>query len=247
MHHHHHRNRLAGFQVCLKQAIPFLGCVYNNVCQYSFNVFKCQQLRDLTWVMRAAPAVVCYESDEHRVMIAVSIAALIFYVAGLPTVILCTVCYARKYDKLKHEDYLQVVGLFYKEYGVCKHATMSVRLSSMPEVACVAESEYFFWDVVFLMRRFFLSLCAVVFSGQSNAQYVWIVIFCSHCRFSFRCGFGIPKFASAALCRVSPLLSWLSRFYCSSCLGAKLPSRCLCLSFPRPRLRHLSSGHFCSF
>jgi hypothetical protein len=54
-------------------------------------------------------------------------------------------------------------------------ASMS-RLSCHPSarslVLCVAESEYFFWDVVFLMRRFFLCLCAVVFSGQPNAQAV---------------------------------------------------------------------------
>jgi hypothetical protein len=66
--------------------------------------------------MRAAPAVICYESNEHRAMIGVSIAALIFYVIGLPAVILSTVIYARKHDKLKHEDFLMVVGLFYKEY-----------------------------------------------------------------------------------------------------------------------------------
>jgi hypothetical protein len=106
------------FLLCVKRAVPFVGCVYNNICLYSFNTFKCEQLRDLTWVMRAAPAVVCYDSNEHRAMIAVSIAALMLYVIGLPAVVLSTVCYARKHDKLKHEDFLQVVGLFYREYGV---------------------------------------------------------------------------------------------------------------------------------
>jgi hypothetical protein len=75
--------------------------------------------------MRAAPAVICYESSEHKAMVAVSVAALILYVAGLPLAILTTVCYARKHDKLKHEDYLSVVGLFYKEYGVWNYATPS--------------------------------------------------------------------------------------------------------------------------
>jgi hypothetical protein len=113
------------FLQCLKKAIPFLGCVYNNICLYSFHSFNCQQLRDLTWVMRAAPSVICYESSEHKAMVAVSVAALILYVAGLPLAILTTVCYARKHDKLKHEDYLSVVGLFYKEYGVWNYATPS--------------------------------------------------------------------------------------------------------------------------
>ncbi len=39
-------------------------------------------------------------------------------------------------------------------------------------ILCLTESEYFFWDIVFLLRRFLLCLCAVVFSGNANAQVV---------------------------------------------------------------------------
>jgi hypothetical protein len=41
----------------LKDSIPFVGVVYSNVCLKSFAVFSCQQLRDGTSVMFAAPQV----------------------------------------------------------------------------------------------------------------------------------------------------------------------------------------------
>jgi hypothetical protein len=34
------------------------------------------------------------------------------------------------------------------------------------------EPHYYWWDFVFLLRRFFLCLCAVVFRGQSDVQAV---------------------------------------------------------------------------
>ena len=40
------------------------------------------QLRDGTYVLRAAPSIVCYESYEHNVMTGISILALIVYVFG---------------------------------------------------------------------------------------------------------------------------------------------------------------------
>jgi hypothetical protein len=38
---------------CLKQSVPFLGVVYNNVCLQAFGTFSCQTLRDGTAVMNA--------------------------------------------------------------------------------------------------------------------------------------------------------------------------------------------------
>ena len=34
------------------------------------------------------------------------------------------------------------------------------------------EPQYYWWDFVFLLRRFFLCLCAVVFRGQPDVQAV---------------------------------------------------------------------------
>ena len=43
------------------------------------------QLRDGTYVLRAAPSIVCYESYEHNVMTGISILALVVYVFGGPS------------------------------------------------------------------------------------------------------------------------------------------------------------------
>jgi hypothetical protein len=102
---------------CVRESLPFLGVVYNNVCLLAFNAFACFELRDGTRVMTAAPLIVCWESDEHRTMIGISIVALIFYVAGLPVVTLVTTTYARKKDLLRDPTTLKTVGLFYREYG----------------------------------------------------------------------------------------------------------------------------------
>jgi hypothetical protein len=131
----------------LKDSIPFVGVVYNNVCLKSFAVFSCQQLRDGTSVMFVAPQVVCYET-EHKQLMGVAIAALIIYVFGLPAFTLSTTMYAKTRDKLRDFQVLQTIGLFYKEY----------------------EPEYYWWDVVFLGRRFSLCLCAIVFHGMPYVQ-----------------------------------------------------------------------------
>jgi hypothetical protein len=101
----------------LKQSIPFVGVVYNNVCLSSFATFSCQTLRDGSAVLRIAPSIVCYESDEHKTMIAISLLALIVYVFGLPMITLGTTLYASKWDKLRDENFLATIGLFYREYG----------------------------------------------------------------------------------------------------------------------------------
>ena len=48
-----------------------------------FATFSCQTLRDGSAVLRIAPAIVCYESEEHKTMIAISLLALIVYVFAM--------------------------------------------------------------------------------------------------------------------------------------------------------------------
>jgi hypothetical protein len=133
---------------CLREAIPFVGVVYNNVCLKSFNTFSCIALRDGREVLSVAPSIVCWESQEHNVMVGISILALIVYVFGFPFVTFAVTYYGRRRDLLRHPSFLATVGLFYREY----------------------ESKYFYWDLIFLARRFFLCLCAVVFRGRPFTQ-----------------------------------------------------------------------------
>jgi hypothetical protein len=101
----------------LRQSIPLLGCCYNNICLQAFNVFSCKQLRTGAMVMTAAPSVVCWDSEEHTIMVAVAITALIIYVFGLPAFVLGSVMYARSKDKLRDPNVLLVLGMFYRKYG----------------------------------------------------------------------------------------------------------------------------------
>ena len=133
---------------CLREAIPFVGVVYNNVCIKSFNTFSCIALRDGREVLSVAPSIVCWDSREHNVMVGISILALIVYVFGFPFVTFAVTYYGRSRDLLRSPNFLATVGLFYREY----------------------ESKYFYWDLIFLARRFFLCLCAVVFRGRPYTQ-----------------------------------------------------------------------------
>jgi len=112
---------------CIKAAIPFPGIVYNSICQLSFSVFSCQQLRNGVSVMAAAPAIVCWESSTHRGLVAASITALIFYVVGVPAFTLGTVMYARRKDLLKHPDVLRAFGFFYTWYSKWPHLPLLSR------------------------------------------------------------------------------------------------------------------------
>jgi len=82
------------------------------------------------------------------VLVGIAIFALIVYVFGIPAVTLGITLYARKKDLLKDKVYLRLFGLFYREY----------------------EPEFYWWDFVFLLRRFAISLCAVALSGNPDAQ-----------------------------------------------------------------------------
>jgi len=181
---------------CMKQSIPFLGVVYNNVCLLAFYAFSCFTLRDGTSVMTAAPLIVCWESDEHRAMVGISIVALIVYVFGLPAVTLATTTYARKKDMLRDLTTLKTVGLFYREY----------------------EPEYYWWDFAFLVRRFALCLCAVVFSQNPYAQSgIAVLVITTAMIMQFVCRPYWDKRVNSldCLCCLSILLQCLASLYFS--------------------------------
>jgi hypothetical protein len=67
--------------------------------------------------MMAAPEVVCWDSSEHKTMIAVSIVALIVYVFGLPAFTFGSTWYFHSKDRLRDPLVLQLIGIFYREYG----------------------------------------------------------------------------------------------------------------------------------
>ena len=103
---------------CFKASMPFLGIVYNNICLKSFNTFACQELRDGTYVVLAAPSVVCWDSEEHHVMVGIAILAIIVYVVGVPTTIVGSLVYANQHDFLRDPTWLSCMGDNYLWYGM---------------------------------------------------------------------------------------------------------------------------------
>ncbi len=78
----------------LEFAVPFLNLNYNSLCTKCFATFGCDGLRDGTNVLAAAPYVSCWDTLEHRAMIAVSIIGIVAYVVGIPAYVLATLQYA---------------------------------------------------------------------------------------------------------------------------------------------------------
>ena len=106
---------------CLKASVPFLGIVYNNICIQAFNTFSCRPVRSGEFVVTAAPSIVCYDTQEHQILVGIAILALIIYVIGVPALTLGVVVYARRNDLLRHPDWLHAVGFFYTWYSKSLH------------------------------------------------------------------------------------------------------------------------------
>ncbi len=117
------------FMHCIKQSIPFLGVVYNNVCLMAFGTFACMSMRDGTKLLKAAPSIECWTSEEHKWLIGISIRALVFYVIGIPALTLGSTLYAKRNDKLKDPEWLLVFGLYYREYGERRRKGRCMRAS----------------------------------------------------------------------------------------------------------------------
>ena len=175
----------------LKESTPFFGIVYNNVCSMTFSNFSCMTLRSGVQVLTVAPQIVCYDSYEHKVLLGISIVALVVYVCGIPAIILGLTIYAKSKDMLRDREWLTVAGIFYREYGTCLATRMAFiegaggaplararthMLRHSIAISMHAEPSYYWWDVVFCMRKFALCLCAVAFRGMQSTQAV--------CRFS---------------------------------------------------------------
>lgn len=146
---------------------------------------------------------VCYESQEHQVLVGIAIFALIVYVFGIPAVTLGITLYARRKDLLKDKVYLRLFGLFFREYGLSSSkslpepvlerqalrpgVSLHCRTNGAPlrVVFVCAEPEYYWWDFVFLLRRFAISLCATALSGNPDAQAVLAALPSSPCERRF--------------------------------------------------------------
>ena len=107
----------AYFLSWLAASIPFVHIIYNGICMKVFNSLSCFRLRDGTTVLSIAPDIVCWDSAQHRAMVAFSIIAILVYVIGIPAYVFCSLRYAKRTDQLKDAEWLQVLGFLYYRYG----------------------------------------------------------------------------------------------------------------------------------
>ncbi len=107
----------AYFLSWLAVSIPFVHIIYNGICMKVFNSLSCFRLRDGTTVLSIAPDIVCWDSAQHRAMVAFSIIAILVYVIGIPAYVFCSLRYAKRTDQLKDAEWLQVLGFLYYRYG----------------------------------------------------------------------------------------------------------------------------------
>jgi hypothetical protein len=107
----------AYFLSWLAVSIPFVHIIYNGICMKVFNSLSCFRLRDGTTVLSIAPDIVCWDSAQHRAMVACSIIAILVYVIGIPAYVFCSLRFAKRTDQLKDAEWLQVLGFLYYRYG----------------------------------------------------------------------------------------------------------------------------------
>jgi hypothetical protein len=77
--------------------------------------------------------------------------------------------YAYRRDLLKEPSWLLLLGVFYRECVQADSPRPFPRIHPDTHArtrACRYEPTSYYWDFLFLMRRLFLCLCAVVFRGN---------------------------------------------------------------------------------
>ena len=107
--------------------------VYNCIVTKTCDTFICFTLADLeTYVLTIAPEITCWETDTHKTMVVLSFLSIVFYVIGIPLLVLAIMLYGEKNDKLRDPTWLQIAGFLYRRYGTLDNLVHVTSLSSDP-------------------------------------------------------------------------------------------------------------------
>eukprot|EP00736_Rhodelphis_marinus_P013100 Rmarinus@m.13950 len=117
--------------------ISFLDVTYHTTTIKSLQVFICQAAPGGGSWLVAGPTVTCW-SDEHRSILMVGVAGLVVYTLGLPLLYLRVLTQGYKHHKLRDRAYLRRYHCLYARY----------------------ESDFFWWQLVLMSRRFIF--CTIV-------------------------------------------------------------------------------------
>lgn len=144
--------------VIMKRYVTYAIITYSVVTVKCFEPFMCTRLPNGEYFLNAGPDVTCWSDDFftwHSGLVAAAVAGIFLYVIGIPLVIVSVLGYGYKYNFLAHPRFLKVFGFLYTKFDV----------------------EYFWWEITFLLRRFFICLLAVFFEGSPSSQIAIAMLF----------------------------------------------------------------------
>ena len=120
---------------------------YNALCARCFYVFMGNTLPNGESYMTASPDVIM-GSHHHKILVAMGIVGLFTYVLGVPLILAAILFRAKQKDQLAKVSFLRRYGFLYRRY----------------------ESNYFWWELVLLARRFLLTAVLVFLQDFGIAQ-----------------------------------------------------------------------------
>ena len=136
------------FDAMLEVCLPFLSIMYIGLVKTSLFPFFCKPVVDGTTLLAIAPAITCWDNNEHYALVAVGVVAIVLYVIGIPLSIFTVLLHGVRHDCLSDPRWLNVLGYYYKKY----------------------KTEYWYWELVILLRRFSFSFVSVTLQKEAYVQ-----------------------------------------------------------------------------
>mmetsp|Transcript_31463 Transcript_31463/g.74760 ORF Transcript_31463/g.74760 Transcript_31463/m.74760 type:complete len:1288 (-) Transcript_31463:217-4080(-) len=127
----------------------FLNVVYHTMTLKSFEAFFCKELLDGTEYLVAGPSVLCWQGP-HWGYLALSSFGLIIYTAGVPTLFFMILRYGKIHNLFRNSRFMRQWGWLYLRY----------------------EKEWYFWEVVIMIRRGLLVVVLVTCRTVPSIQLV---------------------------------------------------------------------------
>eukprot|EP00294_Goniomonas_avonlea_P015071 CAMPEP_0114552622 /NCGR_PEP_ID=MMETSP0114-20121206/7220_1 /TAXON_ID=31324 /ORGANISM="Goniomonas sp, Strain m" /LENGTH=1475 /DNA_ID=CAMNT_0001737505 /DNA_START=20 /DNA_END=4447 /DNA_ORIENTATION=+ len=139
---------------CIRELLSFLNVTYMNLCMSILGIFMCVDLPDGSQMLVAGPQVVC-NSEEHHIFIGFAVLGLLVYVVGVPVGFAFILYYGRKNLCLSDAQFLRRFSFLYHRY----------------------RSEYYWWELTLLIRRFAFSAILVALAEHPLIQACLAAIF----------------------------------------------------------------------
>ncbi len=121
---------------CINSYVLFLSTTYIVLASTVLEVFACTKQNDGTLTLDAKPSIRCYEDTEHTDVVGMASIFIFLYVIGIPvTIFACLFRYRHRLSTVRKS-----LGFLFQRY----------------------EEQYYFWEVVILIRKLAL-VCVSLF------------------------------------------------------------------------------------